>query len=54
MDDYLHLTPQGYLKAFEPVHELLCQLLAEGEKENLEDEEDSSSSASAAPTKHEG
>jgi len=31
MYDYLHLTPQGYRKVFEPVHELLLQLLNDEE-----------------------
>ncbi|GLG92949.1 Platelet-activating factor acetylhydrolase IB subunit beta-like protein [Gryllus bimaculatus] len=34
MFDYLHLTNLGYQKAFEPVYELLLQLLSEGEKED--------------------
>lgn len=29
MWDYLHLTKSGYTKAFEPVHELLLQILDE-------------------------
>jgi len=29
--DYLHLTQKGYDRAFEPVAELLQQILAEGE-----------------------
>lgn len=29
MADYLHLTPQGYAKVFEPVSELIVQLLSE-------------------------
>jgi len=29
MADYLHLTPQGYQKVFEPVHDLIQQLLNE-------------------------
>ncbi|XP_069675076.1 platelet-activating factor acetylhydrolase IB subunit beta homolog [Periplaneta americana] len=33
MHDYLHLTNSGYRKAFEPVYELLLQLLTEGETE---------------------
>ncbi|XP_066991158.1 platelet-activating factor acetylhydrolase IB subunit alpha1 [Anabrus simplex] len=33
MYDYLHLTNAGYRKAFEPVYELLLQLLSEGQKE---------------------
>ncbi|PSN31057.1 Platelet-activating factor acetylhydrolase IB subunit beta [Blattella germanica] len=33
MHDYLHLTNSGYEKAFEPVHDLLMQLLTEGEPE---------------------
>lgn len=33
MHDYLHLTNSGYQKAFEPVYELLLQLLTEGEPE---------------------
>ena len=33
MHDYLHLTNSGYHKAFEPVHDLLLQLLSEGEPE---------------------
>ncbi|XP_059480991.1 platelet-activating factor acetylhydrolase IB subunit alpha2 [Neocloeon triangulifer] len=49
MDDYLHLTPQGYRKTFEPLHELLTQLLSEGEVEELED--DLSSGSACAPLK---
>lgn len=33
MHDYLHLTNSGYCKAFEPVYELLTQLLTEEETE---------------------
>jgi platelet-activating factor acetylhydrolase IB subunit beta/gamma len=33
MHDYLHLTNSGYYKAFEPVYELLTQLLTEEETE---------------------
>lgn len=33
MWDYLHLTKSGYYKAFEPVHELLLQLLGENDVE---------------------
>jgi len=33
MYDYLHLTQKGYFKAFEPVNELLTQLLQEMEGE---------------------
>lgn len=33
MHDYLLLTNAGAMKAFEPVHELLQQLLTEGETE---------------------
>jgi hypothetical protein len=51
MDDYLHLTPHGYRKAFEPLQELLTQLLTEGEKEELEDDE--SSGSASAPLKTE-
>ena len=29
--DYLHLSPQGQRKVFEPVHDLLVQLLAESQ-----------------------
>lgn len=29
MYDYLHLTPRGYRRVFEPVYDLLLQLLAE-------------------------
>jgi hypothetical protein len=32
MWDYLHLTKSGYSKAFEPVYDLLLQLLSETEK----------------------
>ena len=32
MWDYLHLTKSGYLKAFEPVYDLLLQLLNESDK----------------------
>lgn len=33
MPDFLHLSDAGYRKAFEPVYDLLLQLLAEGEEE---------------------
>jgi hypothetical protein len=33
MWDYLHLTKSGYLKAFEPVHEVLLQILLDDENE---------------------
>ena len=33
MFDYLHLTNTGYVKAFEPLHEILLQLLSENEPE---------------------
>ena len=33
MWDYLELTQKGYSKAFEPVHELLTQLISEMEGE---------------------
>ena len=33
MYDYLHLTNVGYEKAFEPLAELIQQLLSEGEAE---------------------
>lgn len=33
MFDYLHLTASGYEKVFEPVYELLVQLLQENEPE---------------------
>lgn len=33
MFDYLHLTAAGYEKVFEPLYELLTQLLTEGEPE---------------------
>lgn len=33
MPDYLHLSDTGYRKAFEPLHDLLFQLLTEGEEE---------------------
>jgi len=33
MYDYLHLTVTGYEKVFEPVHELLTQILTENEPE---------------------
>lgn len=29
MYDYLHLTPNGYRRVFDPLHDLLLQLLAE-------------------------
>uniref|UniRef100_A0A0P6F8W7 Platelet-activating factor acetylhydrolase IB subunit beta n=1 Tax=Daphnia magna TaxID=35525 RepID=A0A0P6F8W7_9CRUS len=32
MYDYLHLTPNGYRKVFEPLHDLLLQLLAESDE----------------------
>lgn len=36
MFDYLHLTQEGYRKVFEPLHELLQQLLqTEGEERNF-------------------
>lgn len=31
--DYLHLSDAGYRKALEPLHDLLLQLLTEGEEE---------------------
>ncbi|KAK7082528.1 Platelet-activating factor acetylhydrolase IB subunit beta [Halocaridina rubra] len=37
MYDYLHLTWQGYRRAFEPVYELLTQLLQENEETLLND-----------------
>jgi len=33
MWDYLHLSKSGYLKAFEPVHEILLQILLDEETE---------------------
>ena len=33
MPDFLHLSDAGYRKAFEPLHDLLTQLLYENEKE---------------------
>lgn len=33
MPDYLHLSDSGYRKAFHELHELLIQLLSEGEEE---------------------
>ncbi|XP_065337876.1 platelet-activating factor acetylhydrolase IB subunit alpha2 [Cloeon dipterum] len=50
MDDYLHLTPEGYRKFFEPLMELLTQLLTEGEEEELEDCESSGSACSPLKT----
>jgi platelet-activating factor acetylhydrolase IB subunit beta/gamma len=38
MHDYLHLTQKGYDKAFEPVNELLLQLLSESEDVNVRTE----------------
>ncbi len=38
MYDYLHLTPRGYERAFEPVAELLQQVVAEAEEEEGEGE----------------
>ncbi len=32
MYDYLHLTPNGYRRVFEPLHDLLLQLLAESDE----------------------
>ena len=37
MYDYLHLTWQGYRRAFEPVYELLIQLLHENDPSLLND-----------------
>lgn len=31
MYDYLHLTPHGYRRVFEPVYDLIVQLLAEAD-----------------------
>lgn len=31
MWDYLHLSKSGYMKSFEPVHEILLQILADSE-----------------------
>lgn len=33
MPDYLHLSDSGYRKSFQELHELLLQLLSEGEEE---------------------
>ena len=38
MYDYLHLTQKGYDKAFEPVNELLQQLLSEHEGDTIRTE----------------
>ena len=38
MHDYLHLTQKGYDKAFEPVNDLLVQLLSESETELIRTE----------------
>ena len=35
MYDYLHLTPRGYRRVFEPVYDLLLQLLEADEAENV-------------------
>ena len=44
MYDYLHLTQKGYDKAFEPVNELLLQLLAEFDGELVRTEAEGASS----------
>lgn len=31
MYDYLHLTPHGYRRVFEPIYDLIVQLLAEAD-----------------------
>jgi len=38
MHDYLHLTQKGYDKAFEPVNDLLIQLLTESETDHVRTE----------------
>ncbi len=38
MFDYLHLTQRGYERAFEPVNELLQQLLSEAESATVRTE----------------
>jgi len=38
MHDYLHLTNKGYEKAFEPVNDLLTQLLTESETDHVRTE----------------
>jgi platelet-activating factor acetylhydrolase IB subunit beta/gamma len=47
MYDYLHLTPNGYRKVFEPLHDLLIQLLAEtnGTQQQPADEQQAGSSS---------
>jgi hypothetical protein len=49
MYDYLHLTPNGYRKVFEPLHDLLIQLLAEtnGTQQQPADEQQAGSSSSS-------
>lgn len=44
MHDYLHLTQKGYDKAFEPVNELLLQLLSEFDGEHVRTEAEGASS----------
>ena len=44
MYDYLHLTQKGYDKAFEPVNELLLQLLSEFDGELVRTEAEGASS----------
>ena len=43
MYDYLHLTQKGYDKAFEPVNELLLQLLSEIDSEHVRTEAEGAS-----------
>ena len=40
--DYLHLTQKGYDRAFEPVNELLSQLLSEFESDSVRTEAEGS------------
>ena len=42
MHDYLHLTQKGYDKAFEPVNDLLVQLLTESETDLVRTEAEGS------------
>ena len=42
MHDYLHLTQKGYDKAFEPVNDLLIQLLTESETDHVRTEAEGS------------
>lgn len=48
--DYLHLTPRGYRRVFEPVYDLLLQLLSESSDAEVDLPSSSSSSALQDPS----